>query len=262
MPTNLRLGRKPAVADDRVPYLHSLRGAAGLPPAPAWANWYAGVGAWRMLGNDSVGDCVLAAIAHATMQFTAYTGEGTERDPTEAEVIAAYSEVTGYDPPDPATDQGTVLLGPGGAMQYWHTKGFAFAGARNKVAAYMQLHPTPGAAWQQAIHFFGGLLLGINLPEAIVAGETVPYLWNNATGPVAGGHEIWLCGYQQVEGETYYDLVSWGQRCRAPAAFLAAVTDEAVCVYDADSISARGLNGDDFEPSQLYAAMAALRASA
>ena len=261
MPVNLKLGRRPAVLDVRVPFLRDVTTIKQLPPAPAWANWYAGEPSWPMLGNDSVSDCLQAAIGHAVQQFRTYTRDAEFPMPTDAEAVAFYSASTGYNPADPTTDQGSYVMGPNGVMQYWATKGAMFGGTLSKVQAYVQVHKTTNAEqWRQAIHYFGGLLVGISLPQSILAADTVPYVWEDASGPIAGGHEIWVCGYQQVAGQWYFDFISWGARYRATQAFLDAVTDEAVAVYDTESINGRGLNPDDFTPTQLFAAMRSIRA--
>lgn len=263
MPSQFKLGRRPAVHDTRVPFLSDVIAATRLPPPPAWANWYAGESSWPMLGNDSVGDCVQAAIGHATQQFRTYSQDLEPPFPTDAEALTLYSASTGYNPTDPTTDQGSYVMGPGGVLNYWATKGITYGGKTSKVQAYVQVHKTVDVQqWRQAIHYFGGLLIGISLPQSIVASDTVPYVWSDPSGPVAGGHEVWVNGYQQVAGEWLFDLISWGARYRATQAFLDAVTDEAVAVYDAESISGRSLDPSDFTPTQLLAAMRSIRAMA
>src|SRR5579859_6866009 len=133
MPVPVKLGRQPAVADDRVPLLKT----ASLPAPPPSANSYAAVGEWFMLGNDLVGDCVEACIGHATLAATTYAGD--EKVPTDAEALALYSDVTGYDPANPATDQGTIILGPGGAVNFWAKNGVVFGGVRSFAKGFAQV---------------------------------------------------------------------------------------------------------------------------
>jgi hypothetical protein len=101
--------------------------------------------------------------------------------------------------------------------------------------------------------------LGIRLPMAIAEAEVLPFVWEQASGPVAGGHEILLVGYQEVAGEMLYDLVSWGALYRATGDFLQAVTDEAVCVYDRAGLNARGVNASGLDENALLAYMSRLR---
>jgi len=260
MAVAVKLGRKPVVEDARVPYMRTMLAAQPLPPPPPAVNWYAGV-QWPMLGNDQAGDCVEAAIMHAIGSLTSYAGAQVEI--TTDETLQFYSEVTGYNPLDPSTDEGTVVLGIGGAMEFWVSEGVQIGDDLHYATGYMQLHLDGSLdAVRQAIHYFGGLLVGVQLPASIVAGDTVPYMWSDPSGPVAGGHEIWICGYEQDAGSYYYDFVSWGQRCRMSEAFFKAVTVEAVAVYDKDSINARGLNPDGFDVAALVKAMTAIKAAA
>ena len=256
MPVAVKLGRRPAVADARVPFLAAV--APALPDPPALVDWYAGPEetptGWLPLGNMTVSDCVIAAALHLIQSATCYADAPIE--PTEAEAITAYSEATGYDPADPATDAGAVILGPGGFMEWWHKTGPMLGGRRRPITAFVQV----GAEhWKAAIHLFGGALFGIDLPENIVAGDDIPYGWDDASGPSAGGHCIYVCGYFESGRQTFYAVVSWGRRFLASEAFLRAVTREAVAVVDPDAIDACGLNADGVGTAALSAAMAALR---
>ena len=58
-----------------------------------------------ILGNDTAGDCVIAAAMHYAQVETANTGNPLT--PNAALTLATYSAITGYDPNDPNTDQGT-----------------------------------------------------------------------------------------------------------------------------------------------------------
>src|ERR1035437_9108431 len=55
-----------------------------------------------MYGNDAMGDCVLAMIAHHIMLITAHTGRLIM--PEMADIVRAYSELSGYDPLTGAND--------------------------------------------------------------------------------------------------------------------------------------------------------------
>jgi len=64
--------------------------------------------AWGMLGNDQVADCVWADAAHGTMQWRAAANVDVPAF-TDQNVIDAYAAVTGYDPADSSTDNGTGM---------------------------------------------------------------------------------------------------------------------------------------------------------
>src|SRR6202142_4151114 len=81
-----------------------LAGATGLPTPPLklWREYRVPPSGWGMMGNDTIGDCTCAAIAHMVMLMTAHTG--TMISPTLEDTLAVYSAVTGYYPVDPSPD--------------------------------------------------------------------------------------------------------------------------------------------------------------
>lgn len=257
MPVSVRLGKKPAVKDMRVPRFSKHMGQ--LPSPPTWANWFADVPSWGMLGNDQVGDCVDAAALHMILQMTSYVSPGAAPMPTDAEAIALYSANTGYDPASPSTDQGSFVLGPNGLMQYWLTHGITCGGVLNKATAFLQITRPDPTEWQQAIAIFGSLMVGIRLPESIVAGDTVPDVWTDFAGPSAGGHEVLLVGYQQTGFGVLYDVVSWGSLYRVTENFLLNVIDEAVAVVDSAFFSVTGRNPAGLDMPTLVADMDLMR---
>lgn len=257
--SGFRLGKRVARHDARVPYF-SKHGAV-MPMPPPNSNWYADVESWKMLANNEVGDCVLAAIMHLIYQQESYTqAPAKPTPPTDAEAIAAYSAVTGYVPGNAATDQGTYVMGAGGAMSYWTTHGITCGGTLNKPLAFLQVGKNP-VEYRQTISMFSNLLIGIELPEAIVAPDDVPTVWRDFSGPIAGGHEILLVGYETLPSGVYYDLVSWGALYRCTEEFLLAVVDEAVTVLNPAFMNAQGIDPAGVDLASLQAGMDALRAT-
>src|SRR5215469_12071834 len=109
----LKLGRKPARADDPKLHLHAYLNRAELPPLPNSTDWSVFVKTWPMLDNDKLGDCVPAVILHSAQLATAIAAN--EYVPTDADAVALYEAIGGYVPGDPATDGGCVMFD---AMQY------------------------------------------------------------------------------------------------------------------------------------------------
>src|SRR5882757_1904530 len=62
---------------------------------------------WGMLGNDKYGDCVWAGAAHETMLWNKEASKTVTF--TDNEVLSDYSAVTGFNPSDPNSDQGTDM---------------------------------------------------------------------------------------------------------------------------------------------------------
>ena len=59
-----------------------------------------------MFLNDSLGDCVIAAMAHMIMQWSYYASGGSGMyTPTDQQVLAAYEILGGYQPGNPDKPQ-------------------------------------------------------------------------------------------------------------------------------------------------------------
>jgi hypothetical protein len=101
-PSGRKGGALPSPRDDR-DYPAKLPRPSAIPSS---VDNGAGI-TWRMLLNDRLGDCYEAAFLHALQVLTGYT-------PTDADALAIYEQVTGYDPtktrPDGSnpTDRGTA----------------------------------------------------------------------------------------------------------------------------------------------------------
>ena len=74
-------------------YFSAFRNASAVPPTVS----YFQIPDIGMLGNDNWGDCVFASNGHVVEQQT-FFGQRTEVVVTDAEALAAYSRVTGFDP--------------------------------------------------------------------------------------------------------------------------------------------------------------------
>lgn len=255
MPVQVKMGKNAAVVDHRVPRMSIA--TPGLPPPPKAANWYGSVKAWPMLANDQYGDCVEAAILHCIEQLSGYAMH--LKVPTEAEAVSFYEQATGFNPLDLNTDQGSYVLGQGGVMEFWLNRGVVCGGVLNKVDAFLQITKRNPTEWMQGIHFFGGMLTGLQIPESIISGNTVPALWKDFTGPIAGGHEIWINGYEPTPSGRVYHLVSWGQMFQATEAFLEHCIDETCVVVNTIEINSRGVNAAGYSLDKLMADMAKLK---
>ncbi len=123
------------------------------PPARDWADHSH---AFDVLGNDRIGNCAFAAQAHLVQCFANANGKTTLIG--RSAVDSAYSRVTGYNPADPATDRGTVLLD---ALSDWRKIGLD----GHKIAAYVRVEPNRREL-EAAINLCGGVYVGAALPIA------------------------------------------------------------------------------------------------
>ena len=61
---------------------------------------------WGMLANDQIGDCVIAMMLHSIEDFHLDAGTAVPAF-SDQDAIHLYSAITGYNPNDPSSDQGT-----------------------------------------------------------------------------------------------------------------------------------------------------------
>jgi hypothetical protein len=173
-----------------------------------------------MLGNDSVGDCVIAAGGHTTEVAEFYGLSKAATQVTTASTLAYYSSVTGYDPNDPSTDQGTDLPT---FLSYWRKH--ALWG--DKLDAYVAFDPMKPDDWRAVIDYFGVAFFGAWLPATVVNaldnGRVID--WNSTIDPLThdAGHGIVGVGYDA----TGVWVATWGQFVHMTWAFAARYVDEA-----------------------------------
>ncbi len=103
LPT-MKLGKRAPKHDARIPMLAAY--TAALPSAPASVDWSDGIESWGVMRNDTLGDCTCAAVGHAIQVWTKNVGQ--ERTLSDNAVVALYSEVSGFSPSNPSSDQGAV----------------------------------------------------------------------------------------------------------------------------------------------------------
>lgn len=159
---------------------------ASLPPPPTKVYWEYKVPAalWGMDGNDSVGDCTCAAIAHMVANATAHTGDLFI--PSKDDCLKVYADVTGYDGTE-ATDNGAVITD---ILAYWKTTGIA----GHKILAWAALDKSIDEV-KQGIWLFGGVDIGITVYQSMEEQFANGQPWDNPSGAQLGGHSIPLFGY-------------------------------------------------------------------
>jgi hypothetical protein len=170
-------------------YLH----APDLPIPPSSCDYTAeGAGALaEVYDNDRLGDCVIAGLYHVLGVATG-NATGTPFIASEAQILADYSAIGGYNPADPSTDQGCDEIA---ALQYWHTTGAADG---SKIAGYVLLDPTNVGEIQLACWLFENLYFGLELPDAWISPfpSGPGFVWDVAGDPVPEhGHCIMAAGY-------------------------------------------------------------------
>jgi len=219
VPVTFRPGR---LAPDRTKPRMMLRPhlpAAG--PPPVTVDWYSGITDWPMYGNDSWGDCVEAEMGHGEQALSFYGGHNLVTVDEES-VIAAYSDIAGFDPKagppgrNP-TDQGTLIQD---AMSYWRKTGIA----GHRIAAFAEVSVADMTEVKTTLALFGPLSIGINFPSSAMDQFNNGEPWDVARrATVEGGHCVALVGYDSE----YLHVVTWGRVQTMTQAFWNRYVEEA-----------------------------------
>jgi hypothetical protein len=195
-PSGCKGGMLPSPRDDR--------DYQAVPPStiPATCDFGAGI-RWGMLLNDRIGDCYPAALLHALQVLTGYT-------PVDADALAVYEQVTGYDPTrtdpngDNPTDNGTA-----GRPLY------AWAKAQGLISSYAAV-PTDRTSIRAAIAGHRAVLCEWALPAGA---ETEGDIWtmprSNRQAGSWGGHATVEVGYTTTRNRN----VTWGEEGTVTGAF-------------------------------------------
>ena len=196
---------------------------AALPAAPAELDNTRGVQDWGMMGNDALGDCTEAAKGHLVTVFTASRGTPVIL-PTEV-IVGAYERECGYDPANPATDQGGSIAA---VLDDWVRNGLG----GYAVSAAAEVNITQLRV-QQTVYILGGADFGIRLP--LSAQAQVGRAWDFAgSAPDApggwGGHSVPVVRYD-ADGVW---VVTWGALQFATWRWLMYYADEAHAVVSPD----------------------------
>jgi hypothetical protein len=162
---------------------------ASVPDAPVSVDNSAGITAWGMMENDTLGDCTIAACGHLIQCWTASNGPGSEITVPDSIILGAYEAWDGYVAGNPSTDNGGV---PIVVLQDWEQQGQQGLGGY-PITAHALLDLTQQRV-QQSIYIFGAAYGGVELP--ITAQSQVGGVWDivgdGQTGDSApgswGGH--------------------------------------------------------------------------
>ncbi len=237
-----KLGRKPAKRDRLVPRLGAV--APSLPPAPPSCTEYVdAVPAWILGANDRVGDCTCVAPANIILALTTLAQRPVRL--ADAEILAFYASVSGYDPADPATDEGAMVED---VLAAWHARGIA----GDRLDGFASIPLDDHDRVRRAIAHLGPVDLGVNLPQGWLQAST----WDVGTAGqgIAGGHCVTAVGYDD-EGPL---VVSWGQVFRLSWAGWDAFVEEAHVLLSRDALRASGKDAEGVDWATLAGFMQAM----
>jgi hypothetical protein len=195
-------------------------------PHKVWREYKIQPGQWGQMKNNEIGCCTISAIGHMLMLETAHTGVTVT--PTDDEVVAAYSAVSGYDPITQMNDNGCAISD---TLEYWRTHGIS----GHKILAWAQVDYQNFFHVKQAIWLFGGIDVGFNVPQSAMDQFSAGQFWDVVAndGGTIGGHAIPLFGY----GSQGANCITWGQRQGMTWQFFSRYVDECYIVITEDFIN-------------------------
>lgn len=186
--------------------------AVQAPPSFMW-NW--NDVSWQMFRNGpepghpmGVGDCTCAEVGNTFVQW-AYEG-GSGFVPTDDDIVAMYSAVSGYSPASPMSDVGSDVQTVEDYMMRTGIRGHKFDGVAN-------IDITDMNEMRLGINWFRGLDIGIKIPAGLPLDQPVwDAVKDNSVGAAEGHCMRWL-GYNE-KGINY--CVTWAGIQAVTTAFL------------------------------------------
>jgi hypothetical protein len=163
-----------------------------------------------MDGNDTLGDCTIAGLAHATTVYNGLLGQ--EKIMPKASVVALYEKLTG------GQDTGLHQLD---VLKYW---------SNNKVygsdiLAFVSIDPKNHTHIQQALPLFGGVYLGFQVQQNAIQEFDARTPWT--PGPLTNdGHCVYAVAYDQ----NAVTVLTWGNTQRGTWAWWDECVDEAYAI--------------------------------
>jgi len=194
-----RFGKHPPKRDYRTLRFKSYL-KPGIAPPPASVNTLTRVYAdlkinnpaklFPMDGNDKLGDCTIAGVAHSITTYRALVKKDTIPPPKTVEKL--YFQLTG------GADTGLNELD---VLNYWQSNG----ALGEKILAFVSIEPKDHIHIQQAIQLFGGVYLGFQVQQNCVQEFDNKQPWT--PGPLTNdGHCVFAVAYD-ASGVT---VLTWG----------------------------------------------------
>ena len=189
-----------------------------------------------MDGNDTLGDCTIAAVAHAV---TTYRGlVGREKIMSKQAVVKLYLHLSG------GVDSGLVELD---VLNYWRQHRIS----GDEIVAFAAVDPKNQQHVKQAIALFGGVYLGFQVQENCVEDFNARRPWT--PGPLTtDGHAVFAVGYDAKQ----LTVLTWGNTQQATWDWWDECVDEAYAIIPPEAKNPKFAPG--FDLKQLEADLAAV----
>lgn len=178
-----------------------------------------------MDGNDTLGDCTIAALAHAVTAFRGLIGK--EKIWSKQSVVKLYLHLSG------GIDSGLNELD---VLNYWQSH----PASGDKILAFVSIDVKNHTHVRQAIELFGGVYLGFQVQENCIQEFDARQPW--VPGPLTReGHAVFAVAYDA----TGLTVLTWGNTQKATWSWLDECVDEAYAILPPEakkSDFAAGLN--------------------
>jgi hypothetical protein len=232
-------------------HLSSLLHHGTLPEPRDQVDWFSKLPEdLGMMGNDVAGCCGAAGLAHAIQCWTSQNGIAVTF--TTDQVIEIYKILTkkangvAYDPNDPSTDTGLVLLD---LLNYWRNEGFF----GHKIGAFAKVNHKDIRECRLTVELFGCAFTGVSLPQ--VSLDNVGSLWDDTSGLIAGGHCMTAGKSDIADGLTF---ATWGRRQPATWPWTMTSVDEAYALFSQEWVDGSRPAPNGLDISKLRAYLVAL----
>lgn len=249
----MKLGKQPFRSDHRdLKFTDFADVDALLPKAPSTFGHELGITNWGMLGNDKYGDCTCAGAGHEHMDVNHAVGKTVTF--TDADALALYTAVTGFNPNDPSTDQGAQVRD---VLSYRRKHGIKDASGKvHKIDGFVSIEPGNLAHVLCAAYVFGIVGLGIMFPDYAMdqfnAGK--PWAYESGKPAPTEGHYIPLVARRSSDLE----IVTWAKEQKMTTGFFDHYADECWGIYSKEYLTAKGQTPDGFDQAKLDSVLAAL----
>ena len=180
-----------------------------------------------MDGNDTLGDCTIAGVAHA---ITVYRGlVGRKQIMAKSDVVKVYMHLTG------GIDSGLNELD---VLNYWRKEPIA----GDRILALASVDAKDHTHVEQAIQLFGAVYLGFQVQQNCIQEFDARQPWT--PGPLTqDGHAVVAVAYDAM-GVT---VLTWGNTQKATWAWWDECVDEAYTILPPEAKRADFAPGFDFD---------------
>lgn len=208
---------------------------------------------WPALGNNRYGNCVIASKGHIIPMWCAEGGKEVKF--STKNVLADYSAITGFNPCDPSTDNGTYMSD---AAKYFYKTGYADAkNERHKIDAYLSITPGDVHEHRIALYLFGAVDIGFSVPAYCMRQFALGQVWDvcDTNDNIQGGHCVPLVARRNG----MFTCATWGKLQQMTDEFLEKYEDEAIVYLSPEMFGEDKITNEGFDYEQLKADLEALK---